>query len=320
MVLPIIPQRLHRRPKQCRHTQQKRELRRRRGSQSAEISARDRHHRAARARPHRQHLQRANPQRIQRRHVVDPLARALVRRAPHPPAPPRLNHDHVHAAYRKRQHHRPRIEQMLVDPFLDKEPDHRRGQKRHDDVQQQLEPRVVHAQQPAQHLHKPRPVQPDHRQNRPALDHDLERVDRALALRVRQSEQVRRDDEMPGGRDRQKLGDAFDESQNNGLPGVHGCLNRSFNKAVSSKARAIAHARVQRPNDCHSSPGAPPRPDHLANPITICSHAPSTCPIFSAGPVSRTNTLSTGILMIAPRNDVFACFPPVIEAYVPVAL
>jgi len=91
------------------------------------------------------------------------------------------------------------------------------------------------------------PIKPEHGENRPALDADRESIRRLFFRRRKRadSHQPLGDNEMAGRADRQELGDAFDQTEQERLPSVHARAERGTTFA-RRKGFAVASARPRK--------------------------------------------------------------------------
>src|SRR5207249_2972444 len=76
----------------------------------------------------------------------------------------------------------------------------------------------VASEEPAHHLNDARPIEPEHRQDRTALDDDQVGVERILRVRPIEAQQRRGEDEMPRRAHREVLRDALHQPQHDRLP------------------------------------------------------------------------------------------------------
>jgi hypothetical protein len=105
-----------------------------------------------------------------------------------------------------------RVEQVFLDRLAERQPEHHGGRERDRHVGD--EAARLHAVAQARHgVAQPLPVDDDHRQHRAALDRDVEH----LGLGVGHAEQRAGEDQVPGRRDRQELGQPLDHAHHRGL-------------------------------------------------------------------------------------------------------
>src|SRR5215472_7398696 len=168
--------------------QQERELRGFGRAHADQKTRADGHHGTGGAGPERGALQEPDPERIARREV--PHGPGLRPAAPVEP-------DHPDAAHEERGEHRGRIEEVSLDRFVDQEAEYRSREEGEEKVQGELETRRILPQEPKQETADPRRVETHHRQDGPALDHHLKRVERgARSLVFPQPKQRRSQDEV----------------------------------------------------------------------------------------------------------------------------
>jgi len=87
-----------------------------------------------------------------------------------------------------------------------------RGRQEADEEQADEAPRAAFGGEAAGDVQQALAVVPAHREDRPELDHDLEHLAGVVVV----AEQVAEDDQVPGGRDRQELGEALDDAEHEG--------------------------------------------------------------------------------------------------------
>ena len=113
---------------------------------------------------------------------------------------------------------RPQGEQIPLDELLAQQPDHGRGHERGDEDDREPSAVAVASQDAAQDRHEAAPVQDDDCHDGAELDGDGVGVSGCLQLGiVGDAEQVLGEQKMPRGADRQVLGDAFDNAEDDGV-------------------------------------------------------------------------------------------------------
>ena len=105
-----------------------------------------------------------------------------------------------------------RIEEVALDDLVEQQPENRRRQESDDQVEAEAL-RIAVAAQSTEHFGDLGAIVPAHRENCRQLDDDLE----DLALLVGVVQEVAEDDQVAGGRDRQKFRQAFDDAEHCGL-------------------------------------------------------------------------------------------------------
>ena len=98
--------------------------------------------------------------------------------------------------------------------FANNNPRHRSGQECDEQIGCEALRGLLSFHQAADYRTQLGAIFPAHRQDRGELDHDLEH----LAALVVEVEQIAGQYQMPGGGDRQKLGQPFDDAQYQGFP------------------------------------------------------------------------------------------------------
>src|SRR5882672_6020964 len=198
---------------QRRECQEERELGRGQGGASEDQPPEDRDHGAGHAGPERGALEEADPERGRERDRVHALVsgRAPARAAP------ALEEHHDDASGKKRDRDRAGTEEMLLDLMVKREPQDRRRQERDEKLEEEPPAPGARPHEPGQHLQDARAIEPDHGQERPGLDHDLERVHHPAD----EAHGVRGQDQVPGRGDRQELGEPFDRAEDRRLEDGH---------------------------------------------------------------------------------------------------
>ena len=110
---------------------------------------------------------------------------------------------------------------MRLDEVVEQNAEDRGRKEGNDDVQGESPAFGVPPEEAADHLEHAGPVEAEDREDGAALDDDVEGIRGAFARRVIEAQQARGDDEVSGRGDRQVLGDALDESQDDRLPPLH---------------------------------------------------------------------------------------------------
>ena len=163
----------------------------------------------------RERLRDADFQCVGPRHVVDGR-HARLRGAAIDPQNDQTADDERHG-------HRHGEEQIRLDELVESEPQHRQRNEGDDEIRDEA-PRRRIAREALQHAREAHAVFPHDREHRAALDHDVE----YLGFVVVETEQLTRNDQVPGARDRQELGQTFDDAQYEGLKirdGIHRALS-----------------------------------------------------------------------------------------------
>ena len=187
-----------------RHREEERELGRRFPGQAEQHGADDRRAGARRAGDQRKALRETHLERIVPGHVVD----ALDPRAPRAPLDPQ---DHE-CAGDERGRHRHRPEEMRLDQAPEQQAKDRRRDEGYHQVRDEPLRGAVRGE-PREHREKLRAVLPHDREHRAGLDREIERL-RLLAV---EAEQIGGEDQVAGARDRQELGEAFDDAEDERL-------------------------------------------------------------------------------------------------------
>jgi hypothetical protein len=209
------------RPSESRQAEQEAELRGVLGSQADQHSRDDRHHRPARAGPHCEALKDPDDERTAPRKILEidirsrgmPIALSgdgmsvmltlsrehATRRIVKVRALPFAKKDEHNAAREEGHRDRACEEEFLLDPVVQNDSEDRRGKKRDREVAQEPQADGAAAGEAREHLRDAWPEEPGHRQDRPALNHDVVSGERlALGLRFVKAERARGDDEVPG--------------------------------------------------------------------------------------------------------------------------
>ena len=103
--------------------------------------------------------------------------------------------------------------------------------------------RLLHRHETRRPLPEEAPVLHDDREDRAELDDDVERVG-PLPL---QAEQAAHEDEVPGRRDRQVLGDAFDDAEDRRVERVHCALETPRIAELHTRGGADQNAKSAGP-------------------------------------------------------------------------
>ena len=150
---------------------------------------------------HRQALDQADAERLAERDVGDALLVALGRGP--------LDRQDRDAAEQQRPGDDQRAAEHRLDPVDQDEADHRRGQEADDDVAEEAPGFGLPPDQADQHRPEGPPVEHDHGEDRAQLDDDVEhRPARGVV-----AEQFAGEDQMAGRGDRDELGDALDDAE-----------------------------------------------------------------------------------------------------------
>jgi hypothetical protein len=144
-----------------------------------------------------------------------------------------LDEKNGHAPHDQRDRHHQWCFQHQVDRVLGEHADHGRRQKAERDVAHKMQRFALAAKKPGRHAPEQLAVSDHHRHDRAQLDDDIE----LRPLRRIVAEELGCEDQVPGGRNGQELGQPFqDAEQNGGERGVH---ILGANQAVSLKSTEL---------------------------------------------------------------------------------
>ena len=198
-------------------------------SQSDQHATHDGHHRSAGARPHRDALQEADQQGLFPGQVFDvdePVLGVITFSAGEDSILPSFHPDQHHAADREGTDHRPRPKEGGFDEFIEEHAEDCRRQEGDHQVREKTASTGVLTEQALDHRPDSDAVEPDHGEDRATLDDDVERVDRGFRVRIPvKPQQAGGDDEMAGGGDRQVLGDAFHQAEDDCVENRHAVVS-----------------------------------------------------------------------------------------------
>jgi DNA-binding NtrC family response regulator len=202
-LVTVLVEVVHGRDAERGDREEERELGRRRRAEPGELTADDRGHRARRARPEREALRHPDHERALRRHVGE-LGRGL-RATP----PERLDADHEGAADDERGGHGDRAEEARLDHLVEQEAHPGRGHEGDGERRRQPHAARLAAREAEEEIAQARPVIDDHREHGAELDHHVEGLVRLVDVTQIRAEQ----NQVPGGRNGQKLGEAFEDPE-----------------------------------------------------------------------------------------------------------
>ena len=232
----LLPDRVDAGAHQRRNAEIEAELGRALARQAEHHAADDRRARAAGAGDQRQALHQPDLERVDARHLVD---------RPHALGPglalAALDEQDRQAADDEGQRHRHRREQVRLDRLRERQPEHHRGHERDQHVEREALRDPV-AADVGDGAREALPVLPDDGEHRAGLDRDLEHLGRLAG----EAQQRAGDDQVPGRRDRQELGQALDDAHHGGLDQHQRVQTQLPGKAVDHSGRSKPDRRARR--------------------------------------------------------------------------
>ena len=151
-----------------------------------------------------------------------------------------FNRQNRHTAHQQRPRHNHRAFEQDVDLLFEDQPQHHRWQKRDQHIDHKPDRCLVTAQQALTHRPERAPIEHDHGQNRPQLDHDVEH--RPLVVII--AEQLGGQNQVAGGRHRQEFGQTFDNAkQDGGKQQRHGKKDPWSGEQSGVRIRALEFGR-----------------------------------------------------------------------------